>query len=158
MTQSFKSPERVFRAIYIGGGVRVRARASADNLISVWLRSLRSRVPAIFQSDVNSSRVGNWRSQPVERCTPYVSVPGWLRHLLPALRGDTRLGFLNLCRPKPITAGKCFAFLRSRVQACKQARGIDLVLLRKNYLPLLAAHESNVSGEMRHERQVTCKG
>lgn len=57
----------------------------------------RTRTPPAIQSDVNSSHVGNWRSQLVERCTPYVSVPCWLRRTFPR-SGDTPSGFLKFLR------------------------------------------------------------
>jgi len=72
-----------------------RTRAPVGPQIASLNRAV-SRASALhFRSDVNSSRVGNWRSQPLERCTPYVSVPGWLRHLLPSGR-DMLSGISNL--------------------------------------------------------------
>lgn len=74
------------------------------------------------------------------------------------IRRDIRPGLFNFCRPL-VAAGKP-SFL-PLVQACKQASGsiTQTFSLSPVGVPsLLAAHESNVSKDLRHERQVACKG
>lgn len=129
---------------------RLRWRAHSD----ITPGSQQARNPASHQSVAAILPVGIGRLREPVEC-------GGPSHALraPAFLQQGTRWISNFCRPKP-TAGKCFSFLRSRVQACKQARGIKSILVSPNYrkvLPLLVAH-GNTMQQGASENAETCSG